>query len=342
MKIKSLLVFGLLILGGLYNYAQDKVPGIIVELTNGQKIEYRLSDTPKFVFDGQTITLTALMPSDDATTRIALSPADDGLTMQPQWQQDDRIKVMIYQGILSIDLGYVPLTKIYNNGRNCTFTVGLPAIIDPGKPYVLAGICAKSYMDFAGLSFIAVQHSQPLTQFRAPVYFVAEVTSPDHFTVQFQHLGCYEVLHLQNTSAETITFTHDGYQADKRWWYQEAEGSATTAGLESWRVQNAYGPWNSSEVMGVAPGETGMMVSWYVPNGQDISLARLRATINGKQYTSSNTKNTTVKMQTGHAYHIYAVWDGKKLGFGKDEIQLDELRLSEQDITVGIVILLGS
>lgn len=59
MKTKSLLVLGLLTLGGLCSYAQDKVPGIIVELANGQKVEYKLSDNPKFVFDGQTITLTA-------------------------------------------------------------------------------------------------------------------------------------------------------------------------------------------------------------------------------------------------------------------------------------------
>ena len=59
MKIRSLLVLGLLALGGLYSYAQDKVPGIIVELANGQKVEYRLADNPKFVFDGQTIKLTA-------------------------------------------------------------------------------------------------------------------------------------------------------------------------------------------------------------------------------------------------------------------------------------------
>ena len=59
MKTKSLLVLGLLTLGGLCSYAQDKVPGIIVELANGQKVEYRLADNPKFVFDGQTIKLTA-------------------------------------------------------------------------------------------------------------------------------------------------------------------------------------------------------------------------------------------------------------------------------------------
>lgn len=58
-KKKFLMLFSFLLLGGVNGYAQDKVPGIIVELANGQKVEYKLSDNPKFVFDGQTITLTA-------------------------------------------------------------------------------------------------------------------------------------------------------------------------------------------------------------------------------------------------------------------------------------------
>ncbi len=53
------MLFGLLSMGGINGYAQDKVPGIIVELSSGTKVEYRLSNNPKFVFDGQTITLTA-------------------------------------------------------------------------------------------------------------------------------------------------------------------------------------------------------------------------------------------------------------------------------------------
>ena len=58
-KKKFLMLFGLLSMGGINGYAQDKVPGIIVELSSGTKVEYRLSNNPKFVFDGQTITLTA-------------------------------------------------------------------------------------------------------------------------------------------------------------------------------------------------------------------------------------------------------------------------------------------
>ena len=59
MRTKSLVVLWLLTVGSIYGYAQDKVPGIIVELSSGAKVEYRLADNPKMVFDGQTIKLTA-------------------------------------------------------------------------------------------------------------------------------------------------------------------------------------------------------------------------------------------------------------------------------------------
>lgn len=59
MKTKRLIVLWLIAIGCLYSHAQDKVPGIIVELSSGAKVEYRLADNPKMVFDGQTIKLTA-------------------------------------------------------------------------------------------------------------------------------------------------------------------------------------------------------------------------------------------------------------------------------------------
>ena len=60
MSLKKITVVSVLFaMGSIFSFAQDKVPGIIVELANGQKVEYRLADNPKFVFDGQTITLTA-------------------------------------------------------------------------------------------------------------------------------------------------------------------------------------------------------------------------------------------------------------------------------------------
>lgn len=54
----SLLVLSFLIVGNFKVQAQDMVPGVIVELANGQKFEYRIADKPKMVFDGSKITLT--------------------------------------------------------------------------------------------------------------------------------------------------------------------------------------------------------------------------------------------------------------------------------------------
>lgn len=48
-----------MLIGGSCCFAQDKVQGCIVELSTGEKLEYRLADNPKFTFDGTTITLTA-------------------------------------------------------------------------------------------------------------------------------------------------------------------------------------------------------------------------------------------------------------------------------------------
>lgn len=59
MKQKILVVFTFLVLSNFYCNAQNKVLGIIVELTNGQKIEYRLADHPKLFYDGSVITLIA-------------------------------------------------------------------------------------------------------------------------------------------------------------------------------------------------------------------------------------------------------------------------------------------
>lgn len=56
---KLLFIVVLLVMGCIHVGAQDMVPGIIIELSSGKNVEFRLTDNPKIVFDGQTIKLTA-------------------------------------------------------------------------------------------------------------------------------------------------------------------------------------------------------------------------------------------------------------------------------------------
>ena len=102
-KIK-LLLLQLLALSSLHIYAQDKVPGIIVELTSGKKVEYRLSEAPKLVFDGKTITLTTdyvkveYVPSEIVKVTTGNVSISSGI---------DELKVR--QETIKLDAGYINL-----------------------------------------------------------------------------------------------------------------------------------------------------------------------------------------------------------------------------------------
>lgn len=105
-NLKSLFtVFLLLAIGEVEVHGQEKVPGIIVELSNGEKLEYVLTDNPKFVYDGQTITLTAegvhieYLPSDLAkiTTGEVASNSSD-IQALPTQQGD----IKVYAGFVRL------------------------------------------------------------------------------------------------------------------------------------------------------------------------------------------------------------------------------------------------
>ena len=49
-------------------FASGKVPGVIINLSNGEKVEFVLSDNPKMFFDGTTITITT------ANLNLSLTP----------------------------------------------------------------------------------------------------------------------------------------------------------------------------------------------------------------------------------------------------------------------------
>lgn len=84
--------------------AQNKVLGIIVELANGQKVEYRLSDNPKFVFDGQTITLTA------DGVKVEYTPNELVKVVTGEVEDATGIKEMeTQQGSIKVEAGFVRL-----------------------------------------------------------------------------------------------------------------------------------------------------------------------------------------------------------------------------------------
>lgn len=58
-RIKVILsIVYFLMIGTNYVHAEEKALGIIIELTNDKRVEYRLADNPQLAFDGTTIVVT--------------------------------------------------------------------------------------------------------------------------------------------------------------------------------------------------------------------------------------------------------------------------------------------
>lgn len=53
------MLLSLFVVGEIQGFAKDKVQGIIIQLSTGENVECMLSDNPKMVFDGTTVTITA-------------------------------------------------------------------------------------------------------------------------------------------------------------------------------------------------------------------------------------------------------------------------------------------
>ena len=124
-KKKFLLLLGLISMGVINGYAQDKVPGIIVELADGQKVEYKLSDNPKFVFDGQTITLTA------DGVKVEYIPSELAKVMTGEVEGTTGIEEMETQsGDIKVEAGFARLSgftageavRVYSIGGNLVTT----------------------------------------------------------------------------------------------------------------------------------------------------------------------------------------------------------------------------
>ena len=123
---KLLILFGILLFGISKGYAQDKVLGIIIEMTNGEKMEYRLVDKPQMTFDGNIIILTAegvmieILPTDlqkvtmgdvdnigsgikEASISQGLAEVSDGFVRLSGFQSGEAVRVYNAAGIMFAD-----------------------------------------------------------------------------------------------------------------------------------------------------------------------------------------------------------------------------------------------
>lgn len=277
--------------------------------------------------NNRKIEVTAALPGSE--TRGSLDLADASLNLIAKWNDNDEIQVFIKQGN-KVYKSPMPsnVYDITDEGKKCTFGFELPQEVNLNEPYTIFGLCDLEGTISEGTLSADCQLRRKLcelpTSAFTPMWFMIE-GGPQSVVANFRHIETYEVLHVKNDTPVGVMFRHRGFDTNRRWYRYNAEiplpddYAPNQSVLETNEV--------SSTAAFIGAGQTGHVLSCYVPTGEKINEAKLLATIDGQNVVSSNTLSSSVQIQRGHAYHMYATWDGTELKFDKVNDLLDELGL---------------
>ena len=278
--------------------------------------------------------------SDNTATRVGMNFSEDRQHLIARWQEGDNIHVFILpESGGRIDIGEVPVRGISDDGKSCHFFYNLPDnfIVRPTTNYRLVCISgAKSGIELGSdIFYNGSLKRMPLADFKAPI--ISDVSASYVQTMaEFRHYGVYELLHVTNKTDNVITFSQNGYSSDAPSWYKLSGALRVSNGHFLASMENAEEPIEVSAPISIKPGETGVVVSWYIPNGNKITNAQLVASINNQTVYSVNRKSSDVELQTGNAYNLYVTWDGTNLKFGKEEITEEKLTLSTNSLELKV------
>ena len=288
-------------------------------------------------------------------TKVSLEQSLSSLDLIARWQEDDQVKILIYGSKNYLELPARPLTEISEDGKDCHFSYTIPDdyelteseyrlvcyTIPPGSDNLKT---AQVETENATIDFPLIRF--PLEQFRAPVLFDGQVKE-NNAIIAFRHIYTYELLHVENNSNQPIPFSLSGYNASPLWFRTYSTLELTSSGFvigeggsgggggsfaPGKRTKLEVNPVMESPLVWIAPHSEQIVVSAYLPNGNKISDAQIVAVINGKTVYSSNTISSNVELKQGHAYHMYATWDGTELKFENKNQIADVLTVEQTDI----------
>lgn len=269
--------------------------------------------------DARQIIISASLRDHTPHTRVSITQDSESLNLLPKWEEDDKIDLFIIQDKNVYPVTSVPIRDIREGGSTCTISLTIPYQVDTEKPYTIIGLFdIEGETDADGQVKVKTQLKRlrwdtPTT----PMYFKAD-GGPRSLIATFEHIGTYELLHIKNTSNKGIFFQHCGFETETPWYKYEDE---IIVGKQETPQSTIFekGEVTSGRYF-IPKNESFNILSWYIPSGVQIRNAKLKSVIDGNQVVSSNAKNSSVQLQRGHAYHMYATWDGTELKFGKEEI----------------------
>lgn len=253
------------------------------------------------------------------STKTILEEQDGSFDLLTKWQGHEYIKVFVMtDGEYNETARSVQVSEVTTDGSGATFSYRVPDEWGDSDFYevkMFTSTCRPAIKDNK-LYYNASIIREPISTFQVPVYAEGEIGSEGTLSTVFHHYYTYELLHIANTSDSAIEFSLLGFEGAP--WFKEKGSICIDDGSFVIDAPSTQNPRRESNAISIQPGETQIIVSAYIPNGFTIHEARMVTLINGEYVHSSNTKSSGIELKQGHAYHMYAGWNGEALEFWKD------------------------
>lgn len=299
-------------------------------------------------------TLQVSTPDEAGGARAMLVANQGTKDFYVHWSAGDKVQIFCQQGLHFLDLGSFPLEHIAEDKRSAQLNISYPDVIDLEKPYMLYGVygAAAKYTPIGqsvggkhtadeGLVFDASPIiGKPVADFRPPLYFKQKIDPKvSGNALQFAHYGTYEIVRMENASKQAVrVLAPQLASATNELWYAHPTSNKSNLFLPSkgtTQEASLLAAHQAGAEQTLQSGESRVFVNWYRPTDTPLSKAKLVATIDGVKRTSTERAlPKAMTLQVGRAYHLTAVWDGKKLTYDQveEEMSVDK---SDLELTVG-------
>ncbi len=299
-------------------------------------------------------TLQVSTPDEAGGARAMLVANQGTKDFYVHWSAGDKVQIFCQQGLHFLDLGSFPLEHIAEDKRSAQLNISYPDVIDLEKPYMLYGVygAAAKYTPIGqsvggkhtadeGLVFDASPViGKPVADFRPPLYFKQKIDPKvSGNALQFAHYGTYEIVRMENASKQALrVLAPQLASATNELWYAHPTSNKSNLFLPSkdtTQEASLLVAHQTGAEQTLQSGESRVFVNWYRPTDKPLTRAKLVATIDGvKQTSTERALPKAMKLQVGRAYHLTAVWNGKKLTYDQveEEMSIDK---SDLELTVG-------
>lgn len=310
--------------------------------------------------DGSTLTIKVNAPGEDSSLRAVMSQMEDSKDFLVRFKADDKILLFASQEGKLFEIGEVPFATLSEDGKVGTLSVTLPAEIDQSKPIDLVGYNGINQSSFKGPNMVYYDKDHfdenilspelkgralalmpassyngcRIESFDAPVVFrlkgiVPAETDMTKVEGDFEHIGAYEVVVLENRSdkpfRDPVTFSEPGTRTKKDYVYNGGYRSGVgtrypfidlmTGEVLELAQSKPYQSFLSGAKV-LAPGETGLYMTWVMPRPDLTQIPEL--TLAAGSYSSTVTSEGLIPsrkgpMKSGIAYIGYGYWDGEHI-----------------------------